>query len=101
MDSATPIKEGKIFLLTTELINLSKEANSRIYINIMDNEGFKFDTIFDSHITIHSEFARRLNGHGGTFIQKFKYFKDYIYLVPNEETKYFLVAYQYASLTEI
>jgi|ERR1035437_8082315 hypothetical protein len=101
IDSTLPIRDGKLFLLSIELINLSKEATTGLYISILDNENCRFDYLDSDYLTRNSDFARRNKLRSVSFMPKFKYNKDYIYLVPNEETKYYLSTRFKAILTEI
>ena len=102
IDSRLPIKDGKLFMLSIELINLSKESTTALYISILDNDNCRFDFLDSDHLTRNSDFAQRNKLRSINFIPKFKYNKDYIYLVPNEYTKYFLTTtYEHCILTEV
>jgi len=102
IDSSLPIRDGKLFLLSFELINLSKESTSSLYISIQDNDNCRFDCLGSDHLTKNSDFARRNKLRNIQFLPKFKYFKDYIFLLPNEESNYYLTTeFNGCTLTEI
>ena len=101
VDANLPIKEGKLLLLSTELVNLSKTESGSIYLTLTDNDDFIFNRVDDYYITRDSDFAERNKLTAFRLIPKFKYLKSFIFLVPKEDTKYYLSTQYDATLTEI
>lgn len=102
VDNDLPVEDGKLLLLSTELINLSKEETGSIYISLFDDDKCRFDKIECSYLTSNSRFASRNKLRYVSYLPKFKYKRDFIYLVPDEESKYYLTTqYDSDSLSEL
>lgn len=103
IDSSLPINDGILLLISIELINLSKNRSSGygLYLSILDEEDFKFNDLDCNYLTKNSGFARRNNLRSVDYIPKFKYKRGLIFLVPNENSKYYLTTTYDAIITKI
>ncbi len=86
---------GSLWIMKLQLINLNKteEGVTHGLIHIVDNDGYNFPTFEDIHIRFDSNYAK-VSGlrdlFGKSYIPKIKYTGALVYLLPDEETEYFV-----------
>ena len=91
------LKEGDIWLMKIQCVNLNKNVMSSYDIasNIIlfDQDDFEFPTVDDDHLQLDSEYSEisgLKNLFGESFIPKIKYWGSVIFYLPKEdEAKYF------------
>lgn len=99
IEKAIPIRSGRIFLLSTEIVNMSKQAVSEPRLSLLDEDDFEYNDIIDSSLRRSTDFSDRYH-FNVNLIPKFKYTVDYIFLVPPEDTRYYFQA-SYGKLKKV
>lgn len=89
------IEGGVLWVIKLQIINLNKEEVRIIdgLIRIVDENDYDFPNVSDAHLCFFSKYAdssglKKLWGKG--YIPKIKYTGSLLYLLPDEETEYFL-----------
>jgi len=91
VDKSIPLRNGRLLLLSMELINLSKEEQFSPNLELIDQEGYKFHDLTDNYLTTSSDLADRYSLYV-KLLPKFKYKVDFLFVVPVEDTQYFIGA---------
>jgi hypothetical protein len=87
-----PLSSSKLLMLGTEIINVSRVTNYPPKLLLKDQDDFQFAELEDSHLKICSDFAHTHHLYVPDLIPKLKYKVEYLFLVPVEDTQYFLGA---------
>ena len=93
VDNSIPLRNGILLILSMELINFSKvqQYSYMPSFALIDQDNFEFDTLIDGYLVHYSELAKRYN----LYLQlmpKLKYKVDFLFMVPVEDTQYFIGA---------
>ena len=93
VDKSVPLRNGRLLILSMELINFSKvqQYSYQPYFALIDQDNFEFDTLNDGYLVHYSDLAKRYN----LYLQlmpKLKYKVDFLFMVPVEDTQYFISA---------
>jgi len=90
VDKNLPLNNGKLLMLSAEIINMSRFQNDPPKILLIDQDDFQFVRLDDSHLRIWSQFAKMHQLFVPDLIPKLKYKVDYLFLVPKEDAKYYI-----------
>ena len=89
------LEGGVLWIMKLQIINLNKEEVGVIggLIRIVDEDDYDFSNVYDYHLCCWSEYAhssglKKL--YGKYYIPKIKYTGALLYLLPDEETEYYL-----------
>lgn len=91
VDKNIPLHNGRLLLLSIELINFSHVKHDIPNLALIDQEDYKFDNLFDPYLMYTSDFAKRYSFYN-TLFPKLKYKVDFLFVVPVEDMLYFLGA---------
>lgn len=93
VDKSIPLRNGRLLILSMELINFSKvqQYSYEPFFALIDQDNFEFNTLDDGYLVHYSELAKRYT----LYLQlmpKLKYKVDFLFMVPVEDTQYFIGA---------
>lgn len=93
VDKSIPLRNGRLLILSMELINFSKvqQYSYAPFFALIDQDNFEFDTLNDGYLVHYSELANRYNLYL-KLMPKLKYKVDFLFMVPVEDTQYFIGA---------
>lgn len=91
VDRSLPLSNGNLLMLSTEMINMSSIKQDYLpQLVLIDQDEFQFENLCDSHLRSGSAFSEKHHLIVFDLIPKLKYKVDYLFLVPKEESKYYL-----------
>lgn len=90
IDKDIPIGIGRLLLLSAEIINMSKQQENKPSLTILDEDDFEYNDFYTFYLD-HSNFGDK-NNLRVNLLPKFKYNVGFVFLVPNEDTRYYLQA---------
>ncbi|MCE5174732.1 MAG: hypothetical protein ABFC90_01960 [Bacteroidales bacterium] len=85
-----PLSSSKLLMLGTEIINVSRVTNYPPKLLLKDQDDFQFAELEDSHLKICSDFAHIHHLYVPDLIPKLKYKVEYLFLVPDDDAKYYI-----------
>ncbi len=91
VDKNIPLRNGRLLILSMELINLSKVKQFIPTFALVDQDNYEFNNLMDSYLRFNSDLAKRYTL-SIDLIPKFKCKVDCLFLVPLEDTQYFIGA---------